>query len=1124
MNGFKRNKAGLDALIHEGTDIILLQETHFTFGDNNIYIQGYKTFESTSSCETRRGVAILIKDGIIDGAQVAWRHKGSALFITGKCGKFAMLIGSIHLYYENATASLKQIEEFITQRTEFLQIIGGDFNIDISDTDFNWFFSGNLLPSSDNKSIMSNFMRKAKLCTGRALDDFSTKDEHVYDYILFSVAMANLINYTCVRTNIPCSDHCIVQAGIDICIPEYKVQKYIPTTKLKEKKIEIIEELNTVSISSLADIENVISEICEQKFVTTTSKFQNSQRKNGWWFTGELNIQWKKVTALQKQYQSSKDKSLKKPIANERKILNNMRKEHKNKELIEHLTKSEANKGSSPKAFFQLLKKLNGIYNNFDHIGSIKTANGEIVFGNDAIQEVSNNLMMNIRPRSEWHDKRFHTRMKHDISAETNFHLAAVRSIMWPDILKDISIEELIDGINRTKNGKAPGRDGFRPEMLHIIKESPESMAIICNYLNDVLNDRTIPESWSIVRLVPVPKKGDLQLAKNWRGIALLSIVYKLFAGIIAKRLQRQLVSKHWLAPEQHGFLPERSTIEAAGCLVEILQRRTMDDVCTHSFFLDVSAAYDSVHIELLKLTLHKFGLPMHLIQLLATLYATYKVTVEDKKECETVYAEASCGVRQGCSLAPTLFIMTVNDLIEQACESNGIDIPFVESSNIRGSMCERKKFHMLMYADDAVVCCDSPSQLQTQIEKINSWLVYHGMKLNGAKSLCMVHGKCKHKKFTHEVEGVELKIVDSFTYLGLTLGKRLIETKMAQGRVLSLSKAAGLLKKSFMKNKFLSISTKMNYEKAMVLCVGYYGVEIWTANRKASGSILHKIGNMVARTIGVPVTINHILLLLEVNILPPEIEGRRRQLRFLRKILQSNNKNRWSYELLRTSEDVAYIDSKQTSWLHDAMTWATSNLGIDVFIIEERELDDRFGLYLGRMISELYPDIGGNYMKYHYKDHWWMSKLLFKDSRHINGKRMALQLRTNQFWLSKNIRRINGMESDRECIFCGQGEEDVTHLLHVCANWQPMRSEFVNNTKELIPIIFNRWMNLEVTERTRAMLGSKNLGVVEEAKQQLFYNEVLCYLEKISISRMKFLKENNFCADVLERKDVDED
>ena len=113
-----------------------------------------------------------------------------------------------------------------------------------------------------------------------------------------------------------------------------------------------------------------------------------------------------------------------------------------------------------------------------------------------------------------------------------------------------------------------------------------------------------------------------------------------------------------------------------------------MDDACTHSFFLDVSAAYDSVHIEFLKLTLHKFGLPLHMIKLLATLYETYKVTVEDKKESDTMYEEASCGVRQGCSLAPTLFIMTVNDLIEQACEANGIDIPYVESSNIRGNLC----------------------------------------------------------------------------------------------------------------------------------------------------------------------------------------------------------------------------------------------------------------------------------------------------------------------------------------------------------------------------------------------------------------------------------------------------
>ena len=61
---------------------------------------------------------------------------------------------------------------------------------------------------------------------------------------------------------------------------------------------------------------------------------------------------------------------------------------------------------------------------------------------------------------------------------------------------------------------------------------------------------------------MPLPKKGDLTICSNWRGITLLSVPGKLFARIIAARLYQYAETKHILLEWQCGFRGGRSTID----------------------------------------------------------------------------------------------------------------------------------------------------------------------------------------------------------------------------------------------------------------------------------------------------------------------------------------------------------------------------------------------------------------------------------------------------------------------------------------------------------------------------------------------------------------------------------
>ena len=70
-----------------------------------------------------------------------------------------------------------------------------------------------------------------------------------------------------------------------------------------------------------------------------------------------------------------------------------------------------------------------------------------------------------------------------------------------------------------------------------------------------------VPNDWNIGRLTILPKKGDLGLPKNYRGIMLLETAYKIVANILHSRL---LPIEESLDHEpQCGFRPERECIDA---------------------------------------------------------------------------------------------------------------------------------------------------------------------------------------------------------------------------------------------------------------------------------------------------------------------------------------------------------------------------------------------------------------------------------------------------------------------------------------------------------------------------------------------------------------------------------
>ena len=83
--------------------------------------------------------------------------------------------------------------------------------------------------------------------------------------------------------------------------------------------------------------------------------------------------------------------------------------------------------------------------------------------------------------------------------------------------------------------------------------------------------------------IVPIPKKGNLQLCDNWRGISLLSVAGEVFARILANRIAP--IAESVLDESQCGFRKCHGTIDMI-FVARQLQEKAREQMCQLYVFL----------------------------------------------------------------------------------------------------------------------------------------------------------------------------------------------------------------------------------------------------------------------------------------------------------------------------------------------------------------------------------------------------------------------------------------------------------------------------------------------------------------------------------------------------------
>ena len=193
------------------------------------------------------------------------------------------------------------------------------------------------------------------------------------------------------------------------------------------------------------------------------------------------------------------------------------------------------------------------------------------------------------------------------------------------ELNREPTIDKDSEALDSLASAKAPGKDGIPAEVLKCCKET------LITELHDILclcsSEGKVPQDMRGANVVTLyENKGDRSDYNNYRGISLLSIVGKVFARVVLKRLQ--VLAEQVYPESQCGFRANRSTIDMIFSLKQLQEKCREQRQPLFVAFIDLTKAFDLVSRDGLFKILPKIGCPPKLLSITRSFHEYMKGAV----------------------------------------------------------------------------------------------------------------------------------------------------------------------------------------------------------------------------------------------------------------------------------------------------------------------------------------------------------------------------------------------------------------------------------------------------------------------------------------------------------------
>ncbi|KAJ2937427.1 hypothetical protein O0L34_g18615 [Tuta absoluta] len=265
---------------------------------------------------------------------------------------------------------------------------------------------------------------------------------------------------------------------------------------------------------------------------------------------------------------------------------------------------------------------------------------------------------------------------------------------------------------------------------------------------NLILKTGSYPTIWKRSRVTPIPKSGSKTQVENYRPVAILCALAKLFESVLHAHLLPQC--QPYITSAQHAFLPKRSVATNLVTLVDKISFEMDNRKPVDVIYLDFQKAFDRVDNDVLLMKLGMMGFTPRLIKLFSNYLKDRKQYVKYGPYVSGDYNTRS-GISQGSNLGPLLFVILINDLPNVVSDSS-----------------------ILIFADDVKLyrTCESELDckiLQRDLDAVHAWSIENKLYFNPSKCETMTFTRSSVPlSHTYSIGGVPVSRVRQVRDLGV--------------------------------------------------------------------------------------------------------------------------------------------------------------------------------------------------------------------------------------------------------------------------------------------------------------------------------------------------------------------
>ena len=326
-------------------------------------------------------------------------------------------------------------------------------------------------------------------------------------------------------------------------------------------------------------------------------------------------------------------------------------------------------------------------------------------------------------------------------------------------------MKELDHAIAALKAGRCKDGSGIVAEM---IKEGgPKVREVLLDLYNEVLQKNAKPPtSWREVAIKVLYKSGDPQQPQNYRPIAIIPILYKLFSKLLYNRLEPILDVCQ--SEDQAGFRKKFSTDDHLMTMTLIQEFAHEWNVPLWVSALDFKKAFDMVSHGSLWKALQEQGVHSGYVNLIKKLYSDQHGIV--KTDVTSKLFSIQRGVKQGDPLSSLLFNCISESMMRRLKDK------WSKSIKYGINLCPHAGWLLtnLRFADDVLLFAPSFHSISEMIADMNEEANKHGLQLHPDKTKILHNGKGQRRVPPRAIiEDMQIEVLaptGSTKYLGRNL------------------------------------------------------------------------------------------------------------------------------------------------------------------------------------------------------------------------------------------------------------------------------------------------------------------------------------------------------------------